>query len=214
MLGFSNKALRHSADTIYSLKIATMIRHITAEDIFHLAIRTIEMGTDENFVEFSHTLQSWSDHFQDFISAFRALHFVKTRLYILQFSDSKQLHRSQILTSYINTELELLRRYDRIRNLHTKAPHRWTGTIVELVELIYGLQELRCIDEGEAPINELIAFFNSSFGLEVKESHCYNAYADMKRRKNDSRTYFLDKMRDRLNLRMQRDEEKERERHR
>lgn len=36
----------------------------------------------------------------------------------------------------------------------------------------------------------------------------------MKRRKNDSRTYFLDKMRERLNLRMQRDEEKERERRR
>ena len=34
----------------------------------------------------------------------------------------------------------------------------------------------------------------------------------MKRRKNDSRTYFLDKMRERLNLRMQRDDEKERER--
>ena len=36
----------------------------------------------------------------------------------------------------------------------------------------------------------------------------------MKRRKNDSRTYFFDKMRERLNLRMQRDEEKERERRR
>lgn len=34
----------------------------------------------------------------------------------------------------------------------------------------------------------------------------------MKRRKNDSRTYFLDKMRERLNLRMQRDDEKEHER--
>ena len=31
----------------------------------------------------------------------------------------------------------------------------------------------------------------------------------MKRRKNESRTYFLDKMRERLNLRMQRDDAKE-----
>ncbi len=35
---------------------------------------------------------------------------------------------------------------------------------------------------------------------------------DIKRRKRESRTYFLDKMRERLKLRMQRDDEKERER--
>lgn len=153
---------------------------------------------------------------------FRTLRYTRIRLSILrkylpdeEVGPNKTRSRFfDIAIGYINTELKLLRRYDRIRDPHTKTPHRWTGTIVELVELIYGLQELRCIDEGEAPINELIAFFNSSFGLEVKESHCYNAYADMKRRKNDSRTYFFDKMRERLNLRMQRDEEKERERRR
>lgn len=71
---------------------------------------------------------------------------------------------------------------------------------------------MRCIDDGDTPINELFALFGGLFGIEIKESHCYNAYTDMKRRKNDSRTYFLDKMRERLNLRMQRDDEKERER--
>lgn len=214
MLEFSDKALRHSADTIYSLKIATMIRHITAEDIFHLAIHTIEMGTDENFVEFSHTLQSWSDHFQDFISAFRALHFVKTRLYILQFSDSKQLHRSQILTSYIDTELELLLHHPETFENVPSSTFRWTGTLVELVELIYGIQEMRCIDDGEVPINKLFAFFDELFGMEINTRNCYDAYLDIKRRKNDSWTYFLDKMRERLNLRMQRDDEKERARRR
>jgi len=34
----------------------------------------------------------------------------------------------------------------------------------------------------------------------------------MKRRKNESRTYFLDKMRERLNKRMEQDDEKERKR--
>lgn len=34
----------------------------------------------------------------------------------------------------------------------------------------------------------------------------------MKHRKNESRTYFLDKMREWLNLRLQRNDEKERER--
>lgn len=125
------------------------------------------MGTDENFVEFSHTLQSWSDHFQDFISAFRALHFVKTRLYILQFSDSKQLHRSQILTSYIDTELELLLHHPETFENVPSSTFRWTGTLVELVELIYGMQEMRCIDDGEVPINKLFAFFDELFGMEI-----------------------------------------------
>ncbi len=85
----------------------------------------------------------------------------------------------------------------------------WTGNFIELVEIIYALDEMRCINNGEPTINELFAFFCELFGMEVKDNHCYNAYADMKRRKNDSRTYFLDKMREKLNIRMQRDDEKE-----
>lgn len=116
---------------------------------------------------------------------------------------------------YINTELDLLRCYDGAqKSTQSENSHRWTGTLVELVELIYGLQELRCIDDGETAVNELASFFGKIFGLEIKDSHCYNAYSDMKRRKSENRTYFLDKMRNKLNLRMQRDDEKERERRR
>lgn len=130
--------------------------------------------------------------------------------------DDASPHNSQnrfleIALGYINTELELLAR-DGCRAESPATRMRWTGTLVELVELIYGLQEMRCIDDGDTPINELFALFGGLFGIEIKESHCYNAYTDTKRRKNDSRTYFLDKMRERLNLRMQRDDEKERER--
>lgn len=193
--------------------------HITADHLVDAAANAV---TEELFREFNNVLQSFCNEERDRIVLFRTLRYTRIRLSILrkylpdeEVGPNKTRSRFlDIAIGYINTELELLRRYDRIRDLHTKTPHRWTGTIVELVELIYGLQELYCIDDGEAPINELIAFFNSSFGLEVKESHCYNAYADMKRRKNDSRTYFLDKMRERLNLRIQRDEEKERERRR
>ena len=117
---------------------------------------------------------------------------------------------------YINTELDLLRRYDRKQEepMLSEPAHRWTGTLVELVELIYGLQELRCIDDGETAINELAAFFGRIFGMDIKERNCYDAYLDMKRHKKDSRTYFLDKMCERLNLRMQRDDEKETKRRR
>ena len=45
-------------------------------------------------------------------------------------------------------------------------------------------------------------------GIESKD--CYRFYIDIKRRKNESRTYFLDRMQEKLNERMLRDEEMER----
>jgi hypothetical protein len=84
-------------------------------------------------------------------------------------------------------------------------PYRWTGSTVELVELIYGLAEMRSVNNGESTITELACFISKQFNIEIKD--CYSAYVDMKRRKNDSRTYYLDKMRERLNRRMQLDDE-------
>lgn len=92
---------------------------------------------------------------------------------------------------------------------HPTSSFRWTGSLVELIEVIYALDELGCINDGQNNIKELAAFFGSQLGLEIKDRHCYDAYLDMKRRKNESRTYFLDKMRERLNLRMQRDDARE-----
>ena len=63
-------------------------------------------------------------------------------------------------------------------------------------------------------MNELAGFFGKLFGIRLDERSLYDAYADIKRRKSESRTYFLDKLRERLNLRMQRGDEKERERRR
>ena len=39
---------------------------------------------------------------------------------------------------------------------------------------------------------------------------CYRFYTDIKRRKNESRTYFLDRMQEKLNERMLRDDELDR----
>lgn len=94
--------------------------------------------------------------------------------------------------------------------LKIKGAYKWTGNAIELVEMVYGLNEMGCLNEGEAPIHELAAFMGALFGIDVRD--CYSAYTDMKRRKNESRTYFLDKMRERLNKRMQQDDERERKR--
>ena len=124
-------------------------------------------------------------------------------------------------TAYLKKALALVRRM--LENLQAQVPplsaaqksdiqpppFRWTGTLIELVELIYGLQEIGCINDGEASINELTGYLGKLLGVEIKDILCYNTYANIKHRKNESRTYFLDKMRERLNLRMQRDDAKE-----
>ena len=85
---------------------------------------------------------------------------------------------------------------------------QWTGNAIDLVELIYGIDEMGCINNGNMPLKQLAPILYKIFGIESKD--CYRFYTDIKRRKNESRTYFLDKMQEKLNERMLRDEELER----
>ena len=87
-------------------------------------------------------------------------------------------------------------------------PMRWTGKASDLVELIYGVSEMGCINGGEASLKEIAAYFYKVFGVQAKG--CYNIYNDIKMRKNESRTYFLDRAAEKVNRRMLLDEEWER----
>ena len=104
----------------------------------------------------------------------------------------------------INTELELLKM--RMQGLHPALPVkpaqklRWTGKATDLVELLYAFDTCDCINNGEIGVEELANALSEIFGVEIK--NCYNVYMNMKRRKDDSRTYFLDELREKLNKRM------------
>lgn len=85
---------------------------------------------------------------------------------------------------------------------------RWTGKASDLVELIYGVSEMGCINDGETSLKEIADYFYKVLGVQAKG--CYNIYSDIKMRKNESRTYFLDRAAEKVNRRMQMDEERER----
>ena len=112
-----------------------MNNHITADHLVDAASKAV---TEELFRNFNNTLQSFCDEERDRVVLFRTLRSTRIRLSILrkylpdeEVGPNKTRSRFlDIAIGYINTELELLRRYDRIRDLHTKTPHRWTGTIV------------------------------------------------------------------------------------
>lgn len=94
-------------------------------------------------------------------------------------------------------------------NLKNETPTlQWTGNAIDLVEMIYGISEMGCINNGNIQLNELAPVLYAFFGVNSKD--CYRFYTDIKRRKNDSRTYFLDKMQVKLNEKMRRDDELER----
>lgn len=76
----------------------------------------------------------------------------------------------------------------------------WTGKVIDLVELLYAFDTCDCINNGEIGVEELADVISEIFGVEIK--NCYNVYMNMKNRKDDSRTYFLDELREKLNKRM------------
>ena len=85
-------------------------------------------------------------------------------------------------------------------NLQKTSSNHWTGKVVDLVELLYAFDTCNCINNGEIGVEELSDRLSKVFGVEIK--NCYNVYMNMKRRKDDSRTYFLDELREKLNKRM------------
>ena len=197
-----------------------MIHHITADRLVESATQAV---TEELFHDFDNTLRTLCDEDDDRKAVFRTLRYARIRLHVLCGYISKeetlesctQIRFLHIVIGYIDTELEILNRYGDTYPLKPHAYKRcWTGAVVELVELIYALYEMKRIDNGEIAMNELAGFFGELFGIRLDARNLYDAYTDIKRRKGDSRTYFLDKLRERLNLRMQRDDEKERERRR
>lgn len=119
---------------------------------------------------------------------------------------------------YINKAISLLEQaVELIKSDHSivqqqpatsAAKYIWTGKSVHLVELVYSIAEMRCVNNGDVGIAELIDYIATMFGVQIKD--CFGAYCDIKRRKGDSRTYFLDQLRERLNDRMERDDQKER----
>ena len=197
-----------------------MTHHITADRLVESAIKAV---TEELFRDFDNTLRTLCDEDDDRKAVFRTLRYARIRLHVLCGYISKvetpesdtQIRFLHIVIGYIDTELEILNRYG---DTYAPKPHvckrRWTGAVVEIVELIYALHEMKRIDDGEIAMNELAGFFGELFGIRLDARSLYDAYTDIKRRKGESRTYFLDKLRERLNLRMQRDDEKERERRR
>ena len=147
----------------------------------------------ENFMK---RIIALCDAEDDAISLFRILRHTRFRLQTLQeayLMNGEGGKNVSELLFVIDTELKLLKM--RIQGflpaLSVKPAKKlcWTGKATDLVELLYALDTCNCINNGEIGVEELADAFSEIFGVEIK--NCYNVYMNMKRRKDDSRTYFL-----------------------
>ena len=171
--------------TAYNDFVARVIKHChSAADIKHIAVALM-------YAEIELQFQQVQDDCEMSVYVRKALAFVK----------KMQRHLSAIAT-----QVPPLNPSTNEKN-NTPAL-QWTGNAIDLVEMIYGISEMGCINNGNIQLNELAPVLYAFFGVNSKD--CYRFYTDIKRRKNDSRTYFLDKMQMKLNEKMRRDDELER----
>lgn len=77
--------------------------------------------------------------------------------------------------------------------------HHWTDRKAAAVELIYGIWAMGSVDNGRVSIVELVMLFEQMFHIDLGD--VYHTFISMRNRKN-SRTAYLDQMKERLLKRM------------
>lgn len=94
---------------------------------------------------------------------------------------------------------------------NTDSGLKWTGKVIDLVELVYAFNEVGCINDGEIKKQDLLNAVFHIFGM--KPVDYFRKYVDIKGRyEYSSATFFLDDMSEKLKLRIKEDRRKSRDR--
>lgn len=84
-----------------------------------------------------------------------------------------------------------------IPNMEVVDSLKWTGKVVEFIELAYALQEAKVINSGELATKNLISFLCVIFKIEIGD--CFSHYMNIRNRV-ENRTKFIDKLKSSLEL--------------
>ena len=85
-------------------------------------------------------------------------------------------------------------------NFRDPINYSWSGSKIDLVELIYALKHSGLINNGNTEVKELATHLGKVFNIEL-EDNIYRIYQDIKLRKT-VRTKFLNKLADNLNQKL------------
>lgn len=107
---------------------------------------------------------------------------------------------SDMLVSYLECQIDELNMKSEIVKSTTVVNYNWSGTKIDLVELIYALKHAGLINNGNTDVKELATQLGKVFNIEL-EDNIYRIYQDIKLRKT-VRTKFLNRLADNLNQKL------------
>lgn len=108
-----------------------------------------------------------------------------------------KLISSDMLVNYLERKIDEINQKTGAANFRDPVNYTWSGTKIDLVELIYALKHTGLINNGNIDVKELATHLGNVFNIELEDS-IYRIYQDIKLRKT-VRTKFLNKLADNLN---------------
>lgn len=122
--------------------------------------------------------------------------------YDIRVSTSHDFNVAQILANdsivfYLEEKLENLLSNSNSKTKPVECFLTWTGNKIDLIELIYALQNQKVINDGQTEIKELAKSIGQIFKIDI-EDNIYRYYYDIKNRKT-ARTRFLNSLSENLN---------------
>ena len=107
---------------------------------------------------------------------------------------------SDMLANYLERKIDKIDDKNEAANSKDPINYTWSGSKIDLVELIYALKHARLINNGNTEVKELATQLGKVFNIEL-EDNIYRIYQDIKIRKT-VRTKFLNKLADNLNQKL------------
>jgi len=120
-----------------------------------------------------------------------------------KFSTSHDYKLAQIIANdaikkFLEEKIETLRN-DVPIPIAPQSTQKWTGSKVELVELIYALHTEGVLNNGASGLKEMATFFESTFNIDLGQFN--RVFLEIRNRKSE-RTKFLNSLKNKLIIRM------------
>ena len=107
---------------------------------------------------------------------------------------------SDMLVNYLERKIDEINQKSGTANFRDPVNYNWSGTKIDLVELIYALKHAGLINNGNTDVKELAMHLGKVFNIDL-EDNIYRIYQDIKLRKT-VRTKFLNRLADNLNKKL------------
>ena len=104
------------------------------------------------------------------------------------------------LSEYYEEKIEQINNSANMKSQTLQSNLNWTGTKVDLVELVYALHNSKIVNTGNVDVKELAAYLGKMFNVDI-EDNVYRFYQDIKSRKA-VKTKFLNTIAENLNQKM------------